>query len=76
MDSEDSVAVKRCGPISIQKRMLRYSEIAILILVITLIIWLNVPGFLASAFVLSITAFSAWRWHRGIWPWPPRRKEN
>ena len=56
--------------------MLRYPEIAILILVITLIIWLDVPKLLAPAFVLAISAFSAWRWHRGIWPWPPRRKEH
>jgi hypothetical protein len=67
---------KRWNNIDPEGRMLRYSEIAILILVVTLIIWLNVPMLLAPAFLLTVAAFSAWRWHRGIWPWPPRRKEN
>jgi hypothetical protein len=56
--------------------MLRYSEAAILILVIALIIWLNVPMLLAPAVVLTVAAFSGWRWYRGIWPWPARRKET
>lgn len=56
--------------------MLRYSEVAILILVIALIIWLDVPKLLAPVFLLTISGFSAWRWYRGVWPWPSRRREN
>jgi len=53
--------------------MLRYSEVVILILVVTLIVWLDLPKLLAPAFVLTIASFSAYRWYRGIWPWPARR---
>ena len=56
--------------------MLRYSEVAILSLVITLIIWLDAPKLLAPVFLLTISVLSAWRWYRGVWPWPPRRRES
>ena len=56
--------------------MLRPSEVLILALVITLIVWLDVPSLLAPAFVATIVAFSAYRWRRGLWPWPPRDPAN
>jgi hypothetical protein len=56
--------------------MLRYSEVAILILVVALIIWLDMPKLLAPVVLLTISAFSAWRWYRGLWPWPPGRRES
>lgn len=52
--------------------MLRPSEVLVLALVITLIVWLDVPAMLAPAFVVTIICFSAYRWRRGLWPWPPR----
>lgn len=52
--------------------MLRYSEISVLALVIALIVWLNVPKLLAPVLVVTIVGCSAYRWRRGLWPWPPR----
>ena len=50
--------------------MLRLSELLVLALVITLIVWLNVPKLLAPAFILTLVLLSAYRWYRGWWPWP------
>jgi hypothetical protein len=56
--------------------MLRYSEIVILALVIALVVWLNVPNLLAPVFVVTVMLFSVDRWHRGVWPWPPRKRSH
>jgi len=52
--------------------MLRPSELVVLAVVIALITWLNMPRLLAPAFVVTLILLSAYRWHRGLWPWPPR----
>jgi hypothetical protein len=41
--------------------MLRPSELVVLALAITLIVWLNVPKLLAPAFVLTLILLSAYR---------------
>ena len=53
--------------------MLRPSEVLVLGLVITLIVWLDVPALLAPAFVVTIIGCSAYRWRCGRLPWPPPR---
>ena len=52
--------------------MLRPSELVVLAVVIELVTWLNMPGLLAPAFVVTLSLLSAYRWHLGLWPWPPR----
>jgi hypothetical protein len=56
--------------------MLRYGELAVLALVITLIVWMNVPMLLAPAFVATIVLFSGYRWCRGLWPWRPHGRPS
>ncbi len=56
--------------------MLKPFELVVLALVIALIVWLNVPKLLAPAFVLALILLSAYRRHRGHWPWPPRSSSN
>jgi hypothetical protein len=56
--------------------MLRYVELVVLALVIALGVWLNMPTLLAPAFVLTVMLLSAYRWYRGVWPWPPRRRSR
>jgi hypothetical protein len=56
--------------------MLRYSEILVLALVIALVVWFDVPKFLAIAFVLTLVLLSAYRWRRGLQPWPPRGQSH
>jgi uncharacterized membrane protein len=58
------------------RAMFRYSEIAILAALLALIVWLDIPRLIAPAFVLTVGLLSAYRWYRGIWPWPPRRRSN
>ena len=56
--------------------MLRPSELVVLAVVIALITWLNMPRLLAPAFVVTLILLSAHRWHRGLWPWPPRDRQS
>jgi hypothetical protein len=43
-------------------------------LVITLVVWLNLPKLLWPAFILTLILLSADRWRRGVYPWPPRKR--
>ena len=52
--------------------MMRPAELAALALVITLVVWFEVPSLLAPAFVVTIVLLSAYRWYQGRWPWPER----
>jgi len=37
----------------------------------------NAPNLLAPAFVVTIILlFSGYRWRRGLWPWPRRKRPN
>jgi hypothetical protein len=56
--------------------MLRPFEVVVVALVIALVVWLNVPKLLAPAFVLALVFLSAYRRHRGQWPWPPRGRSH
>jgi len=52
--------------------MLRYSEVVVLALVISLVVWLNMPKLLWPAVVVAMMLCAVDRWHRGVYPWPPR----
>jgi len=54
----------------------RLYELLVLALVISLIVWLNLPVLLWPAFILTLVALSADRWRRGVYPWPPRKRGN
>lgn len=54
----------------------RLYGILILALAIALIVWLNLPGLLWPAFVVTLVLLSVDRWRRGVYPWPPRKRPN
>lgn len=54
----------------------RLYGVFVLGLVITLIVWLNLPQLLWPAFILTLIVLSIDRWRRGVYPWPPRKRPN
>jgi hypothetical protein len=47
-----------------------------LVVVISLVVWLNMPKLLWPAFILTLVGISADRWRRGVYPWPPRKSAH
>jgi hypothetical protein len=47
-----------------------------LVVVITLVVWLNLPKLLWPAFILVLILVSVDRWRRGVYPWPPSTRPN
>jgi hypothetical protein len=54
----------------------RLFGVVAVVLVITLIVWLNLPKLLWPAFILTLIVLSVDRWRRGVYPWPPRKGPN
>ena len=54
----------------------RLYEVLAVVLVITLIVWLNLPRLLWPAFILTLILLSVDRWRRGVYPWPPRKRPH
>ena len=65
------VGVRGPYPEGLPKRL---SEVAVLVLVITLVVWLDLPKLLWPAFIVAVVLLSIDRWRRGIYPWPPRQR--
>jgi len=54
----------------------RLFAVLVLVLVTTLIVWLDLPKLLWLAFILTLVLLSVDRWRRGVYPWPPRKRPN
>jgi hypothetical protein len=54
----------------------RLFGVLVLGLVITIIVWLNLPTLLWPTFILTLILVSVDRWRRGVYPWPPRKRPN
>ena len=54
----------------------RLFALLVLALVITLIVWLDLPKLLWLGFIVTLILLSADRWRRGVYPWTPRRRPN
>jgi len=54
----------------------RLYGVLVLVGIVALIVWLNLPRLLWPAFILGLVLVSADRWRRGVYPWPPRKRPH